>query len=236
MLVLAWFSYNCPDRPSCLKQCSDNIEMIIWKAAQTITYDWPDDWDDQISLDRVEFNPNSQGDRVNFEAIIWKCSQTTRVIIIIKIIILWLIPRLIVRLLHGDMLIHALRSKAIQEILTFIPVIENKFGLELVLKSKTWYKDVRTAYGHYLKLEKVCEIKFSTWYYCMSSFNFSGFLTLQNQEKKQIARHKVCSPNKNHVWLVCETCAKMLLSHLETLLTNPRLLPLRWSRRSYGNY
>ena len=34
------------------------------------------------------------------------------------------------RVLQGDMLTHTLRSKAIPEILTFIPVIKNKFDLD----------------------------------------------------------------------------------------------------------
>ena len=71
----------------------------------------------------------------------------------------------------------------------------------------------------------------------MSSWNSTSFSTPQNREKKKIARHKVCSPKKNHhVWLVFETRDKILLSHPETSLTSPRLLPLRRSRRSYQNY
>ena len=38
------------------------------------------------------------------------------------------------------------------------------------------------------------------------------------------------------MWLVCETCAKILLSDPETSLMTLRLLPLRGLRRSYGNY
>ena len=38
------------------------------------------------------------------------------------------------------------------------------------------------------------------------------------------------------MWLVCKTRAKILLSDPETWLTTPRFLPLRRSRRSYGNY
>ena len=37
----------------------------------------PDDWDNLDPLDRVEFYLD---DHVNFEAIIWKCSQTTETI------------------------------------------------------------------------------------------------------------------------------------------------------------
>ena len=58
----------------------------------------PDDSDDLDRLDRVEFYPD---DHVNFEAIIWKRSRRLR---------------------------RSGRSKAIPEIITFIPVIENKFG------------------------------------------------------------------------------------------------------------
>ena len=72
----------------------------------------------------------------------------------------------------------------------------------------------------------------------MSSGNSSSFSMPQNQEKKQIPRYEVRFTNKNHpfMWLVCKTRAKILLSDPETSLTTPRLLPLRRSRRSYGNY
>ena len=68
--------------------------------------------------------------------------------------------------------------------------------------------------------------------------NSSSFSMPQNQEKKQIPRYEVRFTNKNHpfMWLVCKTRAKILLSDPETPLTTPRLLPLRRSRRSYGNY
>ena len=48
-------------------------------ATQTIAND-PDDWDDLDRLDRVEFYPDDRDDHVNFEAIIWKRSQTTETI------------------------------------------------------------------------------------------------------------------------------------------------------------
>ena len=72
----------------------------------------------------------------------------------------------------------------------------------------------------------------------MSSGNSSTFSMPQNQEKKQIPRYEVCVTNKNlpFMWLVCKTRAKILLSEPETLLTTPRLLPSRRSRRSYRNY
>ena len=62
---------------------------------------YPDDWDDLDPLDRVEFYPD---DRVNFEAIIWKRFQTNETIGTIE----------------GYPL----------EIITIIPVIANKFGLD----------------------------------------------------------------------------------------------------------
>ena len=116
------------------------IETIIWKAARIIAKDWPDDRDDPIHLGRVEFYP---GDRVNFEAIIWKCSQTTETIRTIII-------------MDGDMLTHTLRSKAIPEILTFIPVIKNKFGLDGAEVEKNNTK-MFARIRRYLKLD----IKFS---------------------------------------------------------------------------
>ena len=72
----------------------------------------------------------------------------------------------------------------------------------------------------------------------MSSGNSSSFSMPQNQEKKQLPRYEVRFTNKNHpfMWLVCETRAIFLLSDPETSLTTPRLLPLRRSRRSHGNY
>ena len=54
------------------------IETITWKAARMIAKDRLDDRDDPIRLGRVEFYPDNQEDRVNFEAIIWKRSQTMR--------------------------------------------------------------------------------------------------------------------------------------------------------------
>ena len=69
--------------------------------------------------------------------------------------------------------------------------------------------------------EKVCFIKFYTWYNIFVELT-SSLLTPQNREKKQIARLKVCSPFKiNHymyVWLVCKSLAKILLSEPETSL------------------
>ena len=72
----------------------------------------------------------------------------------------------------------------------------------------------------------------------VSSGNSSSFSMPQNQEKKQISRYEVRFKNKNYpfLWLVCKTRAKILLSDPGTSLTTPRLLPLRRSRRSYGNY
>ena len=75
----------------------------LWygNATRTIAND-PDDWDDLDPLDRVELYPDDPS--VNFEAIIWKRSQTTETIGTIE----------------GYPL----------EIITIIPVIENKFGLD----------------------------------------------------------------------------------------------------------
>ena len=42
--------------------------------------------------------------------------------------------------------------------------------------------------------------------------------------------------NHPFMWLFCKTRPKILLSDPETPLTTPRLLPLRRSTRSYGNY
>ena len=64
------------------------------------------------------------------------------------------------RVLHGNMLTRALRSKAIPEILTFIPVIKNKFSLDGTEVEKNNTK-MFALIRHYLKLEKVCDIKFS---------------------------------------------------------------------------
>ena len=71
----------------------------------------------------------------------------------------------------------------------------------------------------------------------MSSGNSSSLSMPQNQEKKQIW-YEVRFTNKNHpfMWLVCKTRAKILLCDPETSPTTLRLLPLRRSRRSYGNY
>ena len=67
-------------------------------ATQTIAND-PDDWDNLDRLDRVEFYPDDRDDRKNFEAII-----------------------------YGNALRRLRRSKAIPEVITFIPVIENRWS------------------------------------------------------------------------------------------------------------
>ena len=62
------------------------------------------------------------------------------------------------------MLTRTLWSKATSDILTFIPVIKNKFsidGAEVEKKSTKMFAQIR----RYLKLEKVCDIKFSMWHY-----------------------------------------------------------------------
>ena len=55
------------------------IGTIIWNATQTIANNL-DDSDDLDRLDRVEFYLDDRDDHVNFEAIIWKRSQTTETI------------------------------------------------------------------------------------------------------------------------------------------------------------
>ena len=72
----------------------------------------------------------------------------------------------------------------------------------------------------------------------ISSGNYSSMSMLENQEQKQKPRYEVRFTNKNHpfMWLVYKTRTKILLSDPETSPMTPRLLPLRRSRRSYGNY
>ena len=56
--------------------------------------------------------------------------------------------------------------KAIPEVITFIPVIENKFGPDGAEAEKIIHKiNVRSAFGSYLKLQKVCDMKFLKRYY-----------------------------------------------------------------------
>ena len=66
-------------------------------------------------------------------------------------------------MLHGNMLTRTLQSKVIPEILTFIPVIKNKFGLDGAEVEKNNTK-MFARMRCYLKLEQVCDIKFSIWY------------------------------------------------------------------------
>ena len=61
------------------------------------------------------------------------------------------------------MLASSLQSKAVPEILTFIPVIKNIFGLDGAEVEKNNTK-IFAHIRYYLKLEKVCDIKFSIWY------------------------------------------------------------------------
>ena len=58
------------------------------------------------------------------------------------------------------------RSKAITEVITFIPVIENKFGPDGAEAEKIIHKCSQRVWG-YLKLEKVRDIKFSKIYYVL---------------------------------------------------------------------
>ena len=99
------------------------------------------------------------------------------------------------------------RSKAIPEISSFIPVNENRFGLDGAKVEKNSKKNVRPAYGRYLKSEKQRKtVTSSSRRDTMSSWKSTSFSTPQNRAKKKIARHEVRSPNKNHrVWLVFET-------------------------------
>ena len=86
---------------------SNNVQTIgtiIWKRYQDDRKrPAGDDKDDLDRLDRIEFYPNDREDRVNFEAIIWKRFQTTETI---------------------------KKIEAIPEIITFIPVIGGKIGLD----------------------------------------------------------------------------------------------------------
>ena len=54
--------------------------------------------------------------------------------------------------------------KAIPEVITFIPVIENKFGPDGAEAEKIIHKCSQRVWGA-LKLEKVRDIKFSKRYY-----------------------------------------------------------------------
>ena len=71
------------------------------KATRSIAND-PDDWEDLDRLDRIELYADDRDDRVNFEKIVWKRSQTTVTIE---------------------------RSIAVPEIITFILAIGNLLGL-----------------------------------------------------------------------------------------------------------
>lgn len=71
------------------------------KATRSIAND-PDDWEDLDRLHRIELYADDRDDRVNFEKIVWKSSQTTVTIE---------------------------RSIAVPEIITFILAIGNLLGL-----------------------------------------------------------------------------------------------------------
>ena len=125
--------------------------------------------------------------------------------------------------------------KAIPEVITFIPVIENKFSSDGAEAKEIIHKCLQRAWGLFEIRESVTS---SFQRDTMSLGNSSSFSIPQNQEKKQIPRYEVCFMNKDHpiMWLVCKRCSKILLSDPETSLTTPRLLLLRRSRRLYGNY
>ena len=112
-------------------------ERSYENPTQTIAND-PDDLDDLDRLDRVEFYPDGRDDRVNFEAIIY--GNALR------------------RLRRSG------RSKAIPEVITFIPVIEDKVGPDGAEDEKIIHKCSQRVWGLF-KLEKVRDIKFSKRYY-----------------------------------------------------------------------
>ena len=106
-------------------------------ATQTTAND-PDDWDDLNRLDRVEFYPDDRDDHVNFEAIIWKRSRRLR---------------------------RSGRSKAIAEVITFIPVIENKFGPDgaeaeknntQMFATRKGFFEIRESPWHQVFEERLC--------------------------------------------------------------------------------
>ena len=74
-LVSIWSSWSSQSSQKMFRRSGRSYG----NATQTIAND-PDDWDDLDRLDRVEFYPDDRDDHVNFEAIIWKRSQTTETI------------------------------------------------------------------------------------------------------------------------------------------------------------
>ena len=84
MLIQAWFPYDCPDHPDCpsyLKQCShdqnDHMESCLEDHKGPA---------ERVRRPQLICTHDNRCDRVNFEAIIWKCSQTTETITMIIII------------------------------------------------------------------------------------------------------------------------------------------------------
>ena len=78
MIELAWFPYDRPDRPDRPSRLKivQTIGAILWKRYPDGRLRRPR----SLDLDRVEFYPDDRDDHVNFEAIIWKRSQTTETI------------------------------------------------------------------------------------------------------------------------------------------------------------
>ena len=58
---------------------SQRMGRSYGKATRSIAND-PDDWEDLDRLERIELYADDRDNRVNFEAIIWKRSQTTETI------------------------------------------------------------------------------------------------------------------------------------------------------------
>ena len=145
-----------------------------------------------------------------FEAIIWKRSQTTR---------------------------RSGWSKAIPEVITLFPVIENKFGPDGAEAEKIIHKCSQRVWGLFEISRESPWHQVSEEILCLrGTLLASQCRKIKRESGYQSTRFALRIKSSIYVASVCKTRATILLSDPETWLTTPRLLPLRRSRRPYENY
>ena len=127
-------------------------------------------------------------------------------------------------------------EKAIPEVITFISVIENKFGSVGAEAEKIMHKCSQSVWGLF-------EIRESRWHQVFEEILCLRGTLLASQCRKikikstyQGTRFALRIKIVHLCSLFAKKRAQILLSDPETSLMTPRLFPLRRSRRSYGNY
>ena len=128
-------------------------------------------------------------------------------------------------------------SNAIPEIITLFPVIKNKFGADGAEAEKIIHKCSQRVWGLFEISRESPWHQVSEEILCLrGTLLASQCRKIKRKSRYQSTWFALRIKSSIYVASVCKTLAKILLSDPETSLTTPRLLPLRRSRRSYGNY